>query len=820
MLSIAENIRRLVKHHGIKLSDQSQHAELEAIIDEMKSVISGSDGDDIRDGQQYNTKTPNFVETRQEEDSVFRGPVGVHFDQAPYLSQELFVGRGSELDEMAKVLHPTHEPQKRRTLVLGGIRGIGKSQLAFAYALSRSKSCSSVLWLDATSEATLNNSFRRVAILIFDQNSTVLDDKRIVEGVHRWLSDPKNTRWLLIFDGYDEQFTISDYYPPKSHGAIIVTTRQPDLVPSSTHILHIKAFHNIKDSLAVLQTRSKRQNTTTEANSEYQEEYQSDISNPPSVFSVQSLLSSALTTDTHFSANELSTALDELVGIFMDDIELAPLYSEAIVARRITLARFVRNFRRLLKGFAVDLKEESQEAVYIDLANFISSRAGLISDKMGRNLEQKFSQPGNTSIRLQDTQAKGEFQYSLDKELHNESSDDEDGHEPERALDEKFAALVSHGRGFIEASTALHKLREGFKEFVIPTIKNKEPGAKHFHKAQSWLHKWTYFRALGGLRYEAQRLMKVLQFFKWLLSEIELLEKAVPENHQRFRWTNLYDDYVEHKPGALKKLQDYLTSTTVPADPRNVSPTNSQGQPSRAASMYTPSPSSLSIGVSTSNDTTIQPTHPASNIRTGITQNTSPGGSSAGPLLLLSCIERRGHPVELYQEVVTNITDDRELFHSLNRAYHSRRTKFKSFWSLRTLHGIHFMKQRIRMLADPLRPLTTNWPQSNDGLFKRLKDPDSRVAGADWILQQLPKKMGAQLDLNKADMSQAWGIFYREDWDWMRIWIVLGIAFFPPSLLFGILWGILRQDIQGAFGVASWWMAGATIAIGIVGTCT
>lgn len=100
------------------------------------------------------------------------------------------------------------------------------------------------------------------------------------------------------------------------------------------------------------------------------------------------------------------------------------------------------------------------------------------------------------------------------------------------------------------------------------------------------------------------------------------------------------------------------------------------------------------------------------------------------------------------------------------------------------------------------------------------KDPDSRIPGADWILQQLPKKIGAELDSDEAEMLQAWGIFYREDWDWMRIWVVLGVAFFPPSLLFGILWGILRQDIQGAFGVASWWMAGATIAVGIVGTCT
>jgi hypothetical protein len=206
------------------------------------------------------------VETRQEEDFGFRRPVGVCLGQAPYIAPDLFVGRGSELDEITKVLYPVYELKMRIVLVLGGIGGIGKTQLAVAYALSRSKYHSSVFWLDATSEATLKMSFRLVASLIFEvQDFTVLDDKRIVERVHRWLSDPKNTRWLLIFDNYDDpgQFTISDYYPPISCGAIIVTTRQPDLVPSSTHILHIKAFQNIEDSLTVLQTRSKRQNTKT-----------------------------------------------------------------------------------------------------------------------------------------------------------------------------------------------------------------------------------------------------------------------------------------------------------------------------------------------------------------------------------------------------------------------------------------------------------------------------------------------------------------------------------------------------------------------------
>jgi hypothetical protein len=100
------------------------------------------------------------------------------------------------------------------------------------------------------------------------------------------------------------------------------------------------------------------------------------------------------------------------------------------------------------------------------------------------------------------------------------------------------------------------------------------------------------------------------------------------------------------------------------------------------------------------------------------------------------------------------------------------------------------------------------------------KDPEGMKSNVDIILQQLPKKMNGELNSVGAEMMEAWGIFFRDDWNWTRIWVVLGVAFFPPSLLFGILWGIIRQDIQGAFGVASWWMTGATIAIGIIGSCT
>lgn len=196
----------------------------------------------------------------QKKDFIARGPVGVHLGQAPHIAQELFVGRRSELEKIGEFLRPFQEPPKQRRLVLGGIGGVGKTQLAIAYAESRSGSYSSVFWLNAMSEAALQNSFQSIASIIFDfQDPRLLESKHIVGHVHQWLSSSSiDTRWLLIFDNYDDptQFDINDYCPPASYGSIIVTTRQPDDV-AGIH-LHIKPFQGIEDGLAILQTRSRR----------------------------------------------------------------------------------------------------------------------------------------------------------------------------------------------------------------------------------------------------------------------------------------------------------------------------------------------------------------------------------------------------------------------------------------------------------------------------------------------------------------------------------------------------------------------------------
>jgi hypothetical protein len=202
-----------------------------------------------------------LVVSVKQDDFSFREPVGLLLRKAPSNAPGLFVGRGSELSEMAEYFkNNPHQP----CLVLGGMGGIGKTQLAFTYAMSYSDSYGSVFWLNAANEAILNSSFREIASNIFKlQNlEKVSNSNEMIQRVHHWLSDTKNTSWLMIFDNYDDdfdgQFDLNDYYPLASHGTVIVTTRRPDLVTRSNHTLEIKPLQRIEDSLAILENRSKR----------------------------------------------------------------------------------------------------------------------------------------------------------------------------------------------------------------------------------------------------------------------------------------------------------------------------------------------------------------------------------------------------------------------------------------------------------------------------------------------------------------------------------------------------------------------------------
>ncbi|KAL4935205.1 hypothetical protein BDV06DRAFT_133555 [Aspergillus oleicola] len=285
MRAITEDIQIIVNHDAVRSADSEQNSQLEQILEELKSLDSSVPQEDQSDmiftshgpqrnfihkghgawmsgdGSQYNAQEQNFsIVVEAQEDFSFHEPAGTCLSRAPYIASELFIGRDKELDMIEEMLQPLPESQEQQRLVLGGMGGIGKTQLAIAYAKSGRQSYNSIFWLNAGSEATLKDSFLSIVKQIIRvQQPDKLKAEDAVIHTCQWLSDIRNTRWLLIFDNYDDpnEFEIERYYPHASHGVILITTRQPNLVAGKK--IPIQPIQNIEDSLMILQSRSKRE---------------------------------------------------------------------------------------------------------------------------------------------------------------------------------------------------------------------------------------------------------------------------------------------------------------------------------------------------------------------------------------------------------------------------------------------------------------------------------------------------------------------------------------------------------------------------------
>jgi AAA ATPase-like protein len=126
------------------------------------------------------------------------------------------VAREEELAEMDRTLRGY---SSRRIVVLHGLGGIGKTQLTVAYAKRHRDNYSAVFWLNIKDEDSLKQSFAKVAKQILREHKQILREHssasqlssvdikenidEAIDAVKVWLSQPNNTRWLMIYDNYD-----------------------------------------------------------------------------------------------------------------------------------------------------------------------------------------------------------------------------------------------------------------------------------------------------------------------------------------------------------------------------------------------------------------------------------------------------------------------------------------------------------------------------------------------------------------------------------------------------------------------------------------
>jgi hypothetical protein len=204
---------------------------------------------------------------------IKREDFSVAFSLSNISDAEHFVAREEELAEMHTKLSGDGS---RRTVVLHGLGGIGKTQLSIAYTKRHKNSYSAIFWLNIKDEDSLKQSFAKAARQILREHPSAsrisnMDTNEnfdgVVDAVKAWLSLPNNTRWLIIDDNYDNPklsgnidpaaIDIRRFLPESYQGSIIITTRSSQV--KIGHLIRIRKLENVCDSLKILSNVSRRE---------------------------------------------------------------------------------------------------------------------------------------------------------------------------------------------------------------------------------------------------------------------------------------------------------------------------------------------------------------------------------------------------------------------------------------------------------------------------------------------------------------------------------------------------------------------------------
>ncbi|KAK5702381.1 hypothetical protein LTR17_022378 [Elasticomyces elasticus] len=213
-----------------------------------------------------------IVKTQQRLDSPGYRDFTVPFSDTDMRGVEKLVGRKDELNNMHTALVGDGS---RHTVILDGLGGIGKTQLAVAYAKRYKDKYSAVFWLNVRDETSVKQSFAIVAkrILRYHPSASHVSDVHlggnlddIVNAVLAWLGESDNTRWLAIFDNYDnpkvrsndlpDAVDIRRFLPDAYQGSVIITTRSSE-VRYGQRVL-VQKLKSTQESVDILSNTSRR----------------------------------------------------------------------------------------------------------------------------------------------------------------------------------------------------------------------------------------------------------------------------------------------------------------------------------------------------------------------------------------------------------------------------------------------------------------------------------------------------------------------------------------------------------------------------------
>ncbi|KAF8338648.1 hypothetical protein F5887DRAFT_1160736 [Amanita rubescens] len=138
-------------------------------------------------------------------------------------SSTFFTGRGKYLQRL-KDHFGAHEAGQRKSFLLHGLGGIGKTQICLKFIEQNPDLFSDILWIDASSEATIEVGLIQIA----HANNAPPEAKQSAGDALKWISH--RSKWLMIYDGADGHYSVIEkFLPPGNGGNIMITSRNVGL---------------------------------------------------------------------------------------------------------------------------------------------------------------------------------------------------------------------------------------------------------------------------------------------------------------------------------------------------------------------------------------------------------------------------------------------------------------------------------------------------------------------------------------------------------------------------------------------------------------